>query len=215
MSESRSRILDALKAHSQEADLPSPPTYQPQLMWSHDEKLERFQTMLESVHGEVHRIMKNQLGKKLRQLLQQKEVKRLLCSAKFPQATYAELDGIECLHYDRHISEWKEELFNSVDASITTTLCGIAQTGTLVLWPDREEPRLASLVPPIHIAVVETDTIVETFAEAIDKGNWSQGMPTNALLISGPSKTADIEQILAYGIHGPKQLVVLILDNKE
>ena len=42
--------------------------------------------------------------------------------------------------------------------------------------------------------------------------NWSSGMPTNALLISGPSKTADIEQTLAYGVHGPKELIVLMIE---
>ena len=42
--------------------------------------------------------------------------------------------------------------------------------------------------------------------------NWAAGMPTNALLISGPSKTADIEQTLAYGVHGPKELIVLIIE---
>jgi L-lactate dehydrogenase complex protein LldG len=40
---------------------------------------------------------------------------------------------------------------------------------------------------------------------------WAQAMPTNALLISGPSKTADIEQTLAYGVHGPKRLIVLVV----
>ena len=40
---------------------------------------------------------------------------------------------------------------------------------------------------------------------------WAQGMPTNALLISGPSKSADIAQVLAYGVHGPRSLLVLIV----
>ncbi len=212
MSESRNTILDALKAHSIEAELPSPPLYEPQHGWSQEEKMQRFQSMLESVHGEVYRINRETLGSKLAELSKQKGFSNLLCSAKFPRSIYADLTDIECLHYDRHISEWKQDLFNSVDASITSTLGGIAQTGTLMLWPDREEPRLMSLVPPVHIAVVEADAIVETFSEAVSKGNWAAGMPTNALLISGPSKTADIEQILAYGIHGPKQLVVLILE---
>ena len=64
----------------------------------------------------------------------------------------------------------------------------------------------------MHIALLEADRLYENFAELIEQENWAQGMPTNALLISGPSKTADIEQTLAYGIHGPKQLLTLILD---
>ena len=43
--------------------------------------------------------------------------------------------------------------------------------------------------------------------------HWNAGMPSNALLISGPSKTADIEQTRAYGIHGPKELIVLLVEN--
>jgi hypothetical protein len=42
--------------------------------------------------------------------------------------------------------------------------------------------------------------------------NWAAGLPTNALLISGPSKTADIQQTLAYGAHGPKELIVLVIN---
>jgi L-lactate dehydrogenase complex protein LldG len=49
---------------------------------------------------------------------------------------------------------------------------------------------------------------------AFTKEGWSNGMPTNALLISGPSKTADIQQTLAYGAHGPRELVVLLRHGK-
>ena len=45
------------------------------------------------------------------------------------------------------------------------------------------------------------------------KQRWAEAMPTNALLISGPSKSADIEQTLAYGVHGPKELIVLVRQN--
>jgi len=51
-----------------------------------------------------------------------------------------------------------------------------------------------SLIPPIHLAVLHADTIFNTFWEAVNTEQWNSGMPTNALLISGPSKTADIEK---------------------
>ena len=111
--------------------------------------------------------------------------------------------------YTRPIEEWKSELFASIDAAVTTTRGAIAETGSLILWPSAEEPRLMSLVPPMHVALLETDTIFETFEEAMQ--GWAEGMPPNALLISGPSKTADIEQTLAYGVHGPKRLVVVLI----
>ncbi len=81
-----------------------------------------------------------------------------------------------------------------------------------ILWPDAREPRLLSLVPAVHIAVLQAGTIYNTFAEAMSSERWPEGMPTNVLLISGPSKTADIELVLTFGVHGPKELIVLIVD---
>jgi L-lactate dehydrogenase complex protein LldG len=112
--------------------------------------------------------------------------------------------------YDRPIEEMKSALFSDVDAGFTTTRGAIAETGTLVLWPSPEEPRLLSLVPPLHVALLDTGKIRDTFARTIQEEGWAQGLPANALLISGPSKTADIEQTLAYGVHGPKRLVVVL-----
>ena len=91
----------------------------------------------------------------------------------------------------------------------------IAETGTLILWPDANEPRLMSLVPPVHIVLLDATRIYNTFFEAMTAEGWKDGLPTNALLISGPSKTADIQQTLAYGAHGPKELVVLMLNSEE
>jgi L-lactate dehydrogenase complex protein LldG len=102
----------------------------------------------------------------------------------------------------------KRTLFEDVDAGFTTTRGGIAETGGLILWPSPEEPRLLSLVPPVHLALLDTGEIFNTFREALQNQGWASEMPPNALLVSGPSKTADIEQTLAYGVHGPRRLVV-------
>jgi len=111
--------------------------------------------------------------------------------------------------YDRPIEEMKGTLFDDVDAGFTTTRGGIADTGGLILWPTPEEPRLLSLVPPVHLALLDVARIHGSFWQAMRDEGWALRMPPNALLVSGPSKTADIEQTLAYGVHGPKRLVVI------
>ena len=115
----------------------------------------------------------------------------------------------ELLAYDRPIEDFKRELFEEVAAGFTGTLGGIAETGGLILWPSPEEPRLISLVPPVHLALLDTTRIYDTFHQAVAAQRWADRMPANALLVSGPSKTADIEQTLAYGVHGPKRLIVV------
>jgi L-lactate dehydrogenase complex protein LldG len=69
-----------------------------------------------------------------------------------------------------------------------------------------------SLVPPVHIAVLNGNKIYNSLSAVILKQGCQERMPTNALLISGPSKTADIELTLAYGVHGPKELILIIID---
>ena len=72
-----------------------------------------------------------------------------------------------------------------------------------------------SLVPPLHFVLLDATTIHADFHSAITEEGWKDGLPTNALLICGPSKTADIQQTLAYGAHGPRELVVLLCIRKE
>jgi L-lactate dehydrogenase complex protein LldG len=111
--------------------------------------------------------------------------------------------------YDRPVEEMKRPLFEEIDAGFTTTRGGIADTGGLILWPSPEEPRLLSLVPPVHLALLDVSRIHGSFWHAMRAEGWAQRLPPNALLVSGPSKTADIEQTLAYGVHGPKRLIVV------
>ena len=122
-----------------------------------------------------------------------------------------ETDAARLVPYDHPIEEFKSELFEKIDAGFTTTRGGIAETGGLILWPSPDEPRLLSLVPPVHLALLDTAAIHDTFWQAMRSEGWARAMPPNALLVSGPSKTADIEQTLAYGVHGPKRLVVFAI----
>lgn len=184
--------------------------------WSDEEKIDLFQQKIESVHAEVHRVSKDNWLDKLKELAQAKGLNNMLVPQQAQvgvdvRASWSE-DGLpELLSYDQPIEGWKAELFSNVDGAVTDVRSAIAETGSLVLWPDNDQPRLMTLVPPIHFVILDAEQLKNTFHEVIVSEGWvQQGMPTNALLISGPSKTADIEQTLAYGVHGPKELIVLI-----
>lgn len=182
--------------------------------WSPAQRLERFERLITSVHGEVIHAAAESWIDALVRVLADKGVRRLALGREHPVARAARSaladSAIELVDVDRDIDGWRRELFEAVDAGLTSTLGGIAETGSLWLWPTPDEPRLLSLVPPLHIAVLDAEALEDTLFDVIERHGWAGGMPTNALLISGPSKTADIEQTLAYGVHGPRELVVLV-----
>ncbi len=197
---------------------PAPSTAcMPIASFTREEKIEKLQTLMEAMRTEVHLTSTADWGHKLKDVLQARNLKTLLYSPDTWMAPVIEqvcgenADGLPArIAFDRRIEDFKAELFD-IDAGITTTGGAVAETGAIVLWPDASEPRTMSLVPPVHIAVLKADQIYNSLCEIIQDQNWTAGMPTNALLISGPSKTADIEMTLAFGVHGPKELIVLIL----
>ncbi len=187
--------------------------YIPQQQWNQEQRIEHFSQHIEAVHAQVFRVQKHNWQQQLFDILSVKSIRCLLLSV----TAKSELDSInnpsyavKLLPYEQTIESCKTDFFNHAEAGLTTTKGAIAETGSLILWPTIDEPRLISLVPPIHIAILDADKIYDTFAQAVKEQQWSKAMPGNALLISGPSKTADIEQVLAYGVHGPKELIVLI-----
>ena len=212
MSKARENILAHLRKQRSTVS-ESPAVYLPQHNWSQNEKIKRLTERMEAVRTEVHQLSDGDWISWLNDELPKRNLTSVLVGQNETGDTFSKKAGstIKVQKYEQEIEHWKQELFQTIDVGITTTRGGIAETGSLILWPDSAEPRLMSLVPPVHIALLEANTLYETFAEAMHEQSWAREMPTNALLISGPSKTADIEQTLAYGIHGPKQLIVLIL----
>ncbi|GAA0641380.1 lactate utilization protein C [Halomonas beimenensis] len=182
--------------------------------WTPEERLARFEHWIASVHGEVVHVSRADWTVRLAEVLRDKGVRRLALGRAHPVAAEARAalaDGeVELVDADRDIESWRREQFELVEAGLTSTRGGVAETGSLWLWPTPDEPRLLSLVPPIHIAVLDAEAIEDTLFDVMEGQDWAAGMPTNALLISGPSKTADIEQTLAYGVHGPRELIVLL-----
>ena len=96
------------------------------------------------------------------------------------------------------------------DVGITSAQAAIAETGTLVLDSTCERHRLVSLVPPVHIAIIEASTIYETLGETLSKLQSGKELSPAVTFITGPSRTADIELSLTIGVHGPQELYVII-----
>ena len=214
--DARSRILERLtqaRCHEMPPGLPSTAVSKG---WEPAERVRRFTERMEAVRAEVHPVSADDWPERVLALCADKGVRSLLHGGGGPVAeavtkAFANARGTVLVPYTDAVETWKERLFFDTDAAITSCRGGIAETGTLILWPTPEEPRLMSLVPPVHFAVLHGKDVCSTFAEAVSRQHWSEGLPTNALLISGPSKSADIEQTLAYGVHGPKELIVLLL----
>lgn len=100
-----------------------------------------------------------------------------------------------------------------VDAVITGCTVAIAETGTIVITgSDREGRRALTLVPDLHICVVEEEQIVELVPEAISRiAPLVRAERRPITMISGPSATSDIELDRVEGVHGPRDLVVLVV----
>jgi len=126
-------------------------------------------------------------------------------SAVVQRLLHAMGDGFELERLDR-LS--RDELF-SCDAGVTTAQWGIAETGTLVLESAREQSRLLSLVPPIHVAVLSTRCICDSLGDALARVSPASHAVT---FITGPSRTSDIELTLVVGVHGPQTVHVLLME---
>lgn len=178
------------------------------------QRVARLRTALEAARTEVHAVNAGNWMDVLHTLCVNKGLRNILIGTGTPHGAALQArapQGLEILRYAQPVAAWQELLFDGVDASLTLARSAIAETGSLVLWPSASEPRLMSLVPSVHFVLLDEASIHADFHAAMTAENWADGMPTNALLISGPSKTADIQQTLAYGAHGPKEVVVLLL----
>jgi L-lactate utilization protein LutC len=98
----------------------------------------------------------------------------------------------------------------SYDVGISTAQAAIAETGTLVLDSADERHRLVSLVPPVHIAIVDASRICETLGEALALLRQDKELSRAVTFVTGPSRTADIELTLTVGVHGPQELYVIV-----
>lgn len=112
-------------------------------------------------------------------------------------------------HYDRNFME--------VDCGITLCECLIARTGSILLSSRQLAGRRLSIFPPVHIVVASTSQLLPDIKDgmAFIQKKYSDRLPSMISLVSGASRTADIEKTLVLGAHGPKELILFLIDDAE
>lgn len=98
-------------------------------------------------------------------------------------------------------------------AALSRAVAGAAETGTLFLVSGADNPTTLAFLPELHVVLIHAEDIVGAYEDAFDRLRKTFGgkLPRSVNMISGPSRTADIEQTIVRGAHGPKHLLVVIL----
>ncbi|MFZ5818934.1 MAG: LUD domain-containing protein [Chloroflexota bacterium] len=161
----------------------------------------RFTAELTALGGHVVECAAREVSAHLLSFLQERGIARVQAWESAPGVDWAAITaaGISV----------ENEADESIRAGITGALAGVAETGSLVIPGGAGRPLTASLVPEIHLAVLRANDIVWNLETAIQLPDVTDAPAT--VLVSGPSRTADIEMTLTIGVHGPGELRVFLL----
>jgi L-lactate dehydrogenase complex protein LldG len=109
-------------------------------------------------------------------------------------------------------TDWDEQL-RVASVGITGAYLAVAEQGVLALACSPDVPRATSLLPPTHVCVLYTDTVLATFADAVERvASTLSPLPSALTWIGGPSRTGDLEMVQTLGVHGPKRVEIVLVD---
>ncbi len=217
---SRDEILNRLRQNNYNIQVAQSPKWQDKSLYvnyprNSEELFSVFKNQLEELSGEVHLI--NSLDYFANIFLEiLKDVKPNLCRAhKSLLIDKIKNIGPEIARYLEYIDEIDIDsiAFSKFDVGITCADSLIARTGSILLRTLSAGGRRLSVLPPTHIVIGETKQLVYSIDDALRNLSKAQDNWSYATIISGPSRTSDIEKQLVLGAHGPKRLIVLLLES--
>ncbi len=162
--------------------------------------ISQFTEELTKVNGIVHRANTKKLTDQILDFLQTRQIHQIHLEPNLLDESALQKAGVVLSH----------EPNAALRLGVTKAICGLADTGSIVLADGEGNPLQASLLPAIHIAVLCASDILPSLADAITLPIISQARA--AVVITGPSRTADIEMSLTIGMHGPGELHVFLVN---
>jgi L-lactate dehydrogenase complex protein LldG len=189
-------------------------------VWPPDLLVERFSAALTAVAGRVHRAPDDRAANTtLVTLCRERGVSRLLSW----DPRWIALDGLPAALAAADIDldfgmvprvdarTARLAALESLQIGLTGALAGIAESGTVAVVSGPGRSRLASLLPPVHVAVLKAERLYSTLEAFFAAHPDVADSGSNLVLITGPSRTADIEMTLTRGVHGPGEVHVVLV----
>jgi L-lactate dehydrogenase complex protein LldF len=171
--------------------------------------IDDFRRELEALGGRVTLCAPDEVAEHILQILHTHSIDQLLAwdASNFPEHLL-ELLSAEGIRIKYSTAE-TIEASSLVQAGLTGVYAGLADTGSLVLLCGQGKPMTASLLPEIHIAILREENIYQNLDQVLVRGEIKEA--SAAVVITGPSRTSDIEMTLTIGVHGPGELHVICL----
>jgi L-lactate dehydrogenase complex protein LldG len=175
---------------------------------------ERFVRELGRVNGSVRRVREDELTEAVRRAAEDLAAGSAVVAPDLDDLGPAVGDGLRRagVRVARpEGSAWREQAAEA-DLGVTSAVLGVASTGSVLIEAGERSPRTASLLPGAHLVVMPASRLVPGMEEALERADRSVRDRTAVVLVTGPSRTADIEMQIVYGVHGPRSLTVLLVE---
>jgi len=208
---SRERVLERIRKANLKAAAPQesiPRDYDRTSSQTVDRTLALFEERLRDYDARIFAVRREEIAAKAAEILNAGNRRRIAVPAGLPAAWRAA--GVEWIIDETANHELSFDVLNDVDGVMTAATAGVAVSGSIVLQHGPTEGRrVLTLLPDYHLCVIEAGQVVETLPEAFARLD-----PTRPVtFFSGPSATADIEMTRIKGVHGPRFLDVLLIQD--
>ncbi|MEE9913888.1 MAG: LUD domain-containing protein [Deltaproteobacteria bacterium] len=219
--ESRQVILEKLKNAAKAKTKPRPAMPPlPELSLSREELVSRFSENFSEQTGLLYRVKDAAEAKaKLAEITVRENLKAIMIStdtviAPFDLTGWGKLSGVDVWKAKDFCNReaYREAVFSKIQAGVTGADFAVAESGTICLIHDQDQPRLISIAPILHIAMLPIERLFPVYENATDRVFADKGkQPSHFTLITGPSMTADIQGGQFKGMHGPGRIIVILI----
>jgi L-lactate dehydrogenase complex protein LldG len=217
----RDEILGILKSAPRKTIPPRPdrPALK-ELSLTSEELIETFSKNLVQETGIVHRAKdRREVLEKLSQIAEKEGLKKVMITtddvvASLDLAAWGKGNNVQVMTPQDFANRdsFRDAVFGEADAGVTGADVAVAESGTLGLIHNKDQARLVSLAPILHIAIVPVERIVAVYEQVMEKVfGKKENLPSQFCFITGPSMTADIQGTPFKGMHGPRKLIVILV----